>query len=200
METLHAPGMYVNIHGKYAEQLGYSHLQGAMGIIDDVMSALCGVVILSGPAGHTFVKEDIHIEDCELLPQESGEEFRTLININTGHIFYSKDVKLVQFARGCMHQSSLREIHNLTGVDEIHDFCDIFLAPAFERLQEENPDFDWAIHNLDDMSDPESAKFNRVYQAFLARKQAEQPNPQSVEKMANLLKTLRQQVEITDEE
>lgn len=196
METLHAEGMYVRIHGKYAEQLGYDHLRGAMGIIDDVMSALCGIIILEGPAGHTFIREDIHIEDCELIDySEDRPEFGTLVNVNTGHIFYSRDARLLNFARGCMHQSSVREVHNLTGVDEIHDFLDTFLMPTYNRLKHHKPDFDWAIHNLDDDRDPESRKFREIYQGQLERQQAEAATDQSVEKMANLLKDLRKQVE-----
>lgn len=70
MEETFTLGKWVTIGDAYAKKLGYEEAVGATGIIQDVMQALCGVLVLTGKQELVGQIIDIHKEDCVLDKSE----------------------------------------------------------------------------------------------------------------------------------
>jgi hypothetical protein len=161
--NLHAKDMYVIIGDGFAKVLGYESLVGSMGIIDNVMSAMCGVTILSGNTNYIGKQVDIHIQDCILTSQEKESNYSVVINIGKGHIFYSENKELVEYTRNCMPHSQVREFHNIAYMHQVLDFC-------IENVLLGKPDSQWFMFCLDDRANEVVRGYLETYEAEKACK------------------------------
>jgi hypothetical protein len=168
MSTVHSPGKCVVIGDEYAKRLGYEELVGAMGIIDSVMSALCGVTVLAGNSEAIGKQVDIHIQDCIVSANEKEEVYAVVINISKGEILYSTNTDLVDYTRKCLYREEVREFRNIHNIHEIIDFCNEHMKKTYEKKQMRNRDFDWIPYCLDDRNCEVARPYLETYEAEMA--------------------------------
>jgi hypothetical protein len=202
MKTTLTPGTYVVVGDEYAKRLGYEELVGQMGVVDSVLSALCGVTIMSGDAT-TFGKQlDIHIHDC--IPSKAEEEeerpyYSVIIDLYTGHIYYSTNRELVQYTKKCLwHRHDVREVSNIRELDEVHTFCEKELGHILSKQQKSNPDFTWLMFCLDDRESEETRGYLETFEAEKACEQTEQEafqESRSKKEVVDLTAQLREQMQ-----
>ena len=158
---------------EYAKVLGYEELVGAMGIIDDVMNAMCGIFILSGNKDYIGKKVDVHKADC-LLQVTKEESYHVLIEAHQGFILYTKDKDFLDYITHNQYSSNRNvKINNIKHVHEAIDFCekDSTLIEFRNGRQKYEKNFDWLPMDLDETTNPHpvAAGLQRNYQQKVAR-------------------------------
>lgn len=161
MTTLHAPDMYVVIGDEYAKRLGYEGLVGSMGIIDNVLNALCGITILSGRQEMVGKQVDIHIQDCILQDMGGENQYGVVINLSTGQILYSNNIELVEHTQDYLTgRFQIRKFENIRHIHEVLDFC-IKEMPRTAKIH----NFEWICFCLDDESCEETKVYRDTFEA-----------------------------------
>lgn len=199
METTYSPGMSVIIGDEFAKVLGYEELVGSMGIIDNVLSALCGVVILSGNTEFIGKQVDIHINDC-VIQEEEKKDYYVILSMDTGIIFYSENEEFIEFVHKRWINTG-QSTHKFEDVHHIHqaiDFCEKELAETTKRKRERNPNFDWIALCLDDSQHNDAIYYRKRYEekkeSERRKKEAFQES-KSTTKESMLVQSLRRQME-----
>jgi hypothetical protein len=195
MSTSYSPGLTVVVGDSYAKVLGYENSVGAMGIIDNVMSAMCGVFMLTGDSVGKQV--DIHLQDC-IVQSEEGKRYSAVVNFRTGNIYYTENRELLDYTSMCIGRSHSREFHDVSYMHEVLDFCE----KEYAKHQEERG-YDWIIHCLDDRDDEESRKYLETYEAEKACEASEQEAFQEsklkqMQLTASLLQQMNAQKKVDD--
>ena len=152
MTTTHEKGMTVIIGDEFAKPLFYEESVGAMGIIDSVMSALCGVLVLTGKDIGKVL--DVHIQDCLIQEEEEAPIQYGFISITRGMIYYSEDVGLANYAKFVVGGRS-KNFEPTSDISAVIDAC-------IETYRE---GVEWAAHSLDDVNNPQTSSMRKMYEA-----------------------------------
>lgn len=164
MKTLN----YVIIGDEFASQLGYEHLVGAMGIIDEVMSALCRVTLISGNPEYIGTQEDIHVEDCIYPAEEAVEPFIVLIHHESGKIYYTRDRDLAEHVKTYVGKKRFRVMHN---VRHLHEALDVAMEDEHLKYKprsffsDETEIQDYTVHPMEDEQDEIIGHYVRQYRS-----------------------------------
>lgn len=172
MKNGHAPGKYVTVGSEFAKQLGYESNVGALGIIDNVMNAMCGVSILTGDAEFIGKQVDIHIQDCIVESTKPSENlYHVIINMRAGNIYYSTNKELMMYTTQCIGHSMKREVHNIKDMSSIWDMVE---TDSTMQQYQDSYKLNWMMFCLDDESCEKTKVYRDSYEADLADKQAKQ--------------------------
>jgi hypothetical protein len=193
MENTYSPGLTVVVGDEYAKVLGYEDSVGEMGIIYDVMSALCGVTLLTGSSVGKQV--DLHKQDC-VIQEEERKSYSVVVNFRTGNIYYTENRELLDYTAMCIGRNHSREFHDVPFVHEVLDFCE-----KNHSDKKSSYGFEWITHCLDDRADEESRKYLETYEAEVACREAEEEAFQEsklkqMELTASLLKQMKTQTKV----
>lgn len=158
MSTL-KKGQLVTIGGKYSKVLGYSHLEGTLGVVVRLRTALAEVFILS--SGNTV---DVHIEDCLLESIEDEDQF-FIVDVQTGRIYHTRNEDLYLFSvdllRSTKHQYELLYTTKFK-ITEIIDVCSLYFRPFQEIFG-----YEFTLHSLDQPLDPYAEEIRNAYEHYL---------------------------------
>lgn len=152
MTTTHQNGMTVIIGDEFAKPLFYEESVGAMGVIDSVMSALCGVLVLTGKEIGKVI--DIHIQDCLIQEEEEPPTHYGFVSITRGIIYYSSDISLANYAKFVVGGRS-KNFNPTLDISEVIETC-------IETYRE---GVDWVAHSLDDVNNPQTATIREMYES-----------------------------------
>ena len=172
MKKGHAPEQYVTVGSGFASQLGYESVVGALGIIDNVMNAMCGVTILAGQSEFIGKQVDIHIQDCIVdVPQSKEDSYHVIINMRDGRVYYSADKDLALFTNSCLTFTQKREVFNIKDMSTIWDMIEN--DSTIQKFTETNR-LDWIMVCLDDERSQEAKSFRDTFEAKQAENAAQQ--------------------------
>ena len=159
-------GEHIIVGDSYAKPMDYVGIVGSECVVLHSMSAICAVVVLTGDIANIGKEIDIHIEDCLPVQTEEKDGLYVIIDLQTGHILYSKDKEFMDFLQVTFPSTKIRFLENIREIHAIMDYCEEDLKERFEKARKENPDFDWIPYCLDEKS-PVSEKYAFQYQKYL---------------------------------
>lgn len=159
---------FVTVGREFASLLGYEEVIGAMGIIDDVMNALCSITVVHGDPSFIGKQLDIHKKDCVPV-KDISHNYGVIINKADGHVYYSDNLELVEFTERCLYRVDKKSMRNIKDIEEVVTFC----AENYETTRA-NKDFQWLFICLDNEADELAKPFRETYEAELEAKREEQ--------------------------
>lgn len=159
-------GDHVIVGDGYSKPLDYEGLVGSECVVVRSMSALCSVVVISGEMSKIGQEVDIHIEDC--IPVQEGERnsYSVIVDMQTGHILYSKDIEYMDYLKMTFVAHRMKFFENISQIHTVLDWCLSDLTRVFDESRKQDSSFDWIPYSLDDRN-PVSDKYQLQYQKYL---------------------------------
>lgn len=159
---------YVTIGDEYAKRLGYEDLVGSMAVVDSVLKALVGVMVVSGNQAMIGKQVDIHKADALLVQNEAPEKLYAVADFIKGIVYYSKNE---DFVRKCARYIGMNQTQVFDNFHYVHELLDeLHRRYMFKRAPNEHgyiretvEKMNWMAYPLDDETCEVTKAFRDTY-------------------------------------
>lgn len=158
------PGMVITVGAEYAAQMDYEAASGHDAVILNMEEAVSQIALLTSDTEEIGASYEIHNEDLLYTHHSPEHNYYAFLDMSTGHIYYTEDKGLYDFAPRFMSIRSAKFFKNFDYMHRILDQCNGTDAVNTVPFSREKEILSCIVFCLDDENSKTTALVKNAYE------------------------------------